>query len=146
MVRELFRAQRDSRRLDQEQSAELFATAGFARFDYDAPGLAALPQLDHARFLPKRRAADSIPVACKRRELPRVPTHRACHGWMSLHRQVAPYSDVTCRLAGTAICRLQPVGSWEFVRSPCGEPPLLRAATRTTSVDPFDLDRPSYAR
>ena len=38
-MRELSRAQRGSRRLDQREVTELFAAVSFGRFDYDAPAL-----------------------------------------------------------------------------------------------------------
>jgi len=43
-----------------------------------------------------------------------MPDPSRLHGWKSLDRFAAPTSDALCRLAGTAGCRLQPIGSCRY--------------------------------
>src|SRR5579883_1023174 len=82
-VRVISRAQRSSRWLDRRGLALLFAGASFGRRDFDAPATALLRR--HARALLGVRRIP-VPIAGRRRGMPRMLTLRACHGWESLHR------------------------------------------------------------
>jgi len=81
-VRVISRAQRSSRWLDRRGLALLFAGASFRRRDFDAPATALLQR--HARAMGVRHIP--VPIAGRRRGMPRMLTLCACHGWESLYR------------------------------------------------------------
>jgi len=56
--------------------------------------------------------------------------------------RIVPSSDVSCRFAGTATCRLQPIGSCDFYVGPFG--PVL--SDQRSSIDLLSQDRRPHAR